>query len=176
MDQYNVYPIPISTNTKFLNTLQSEWSKYVTMIRQKKLKEIDYDVLFDTLSQFEPHVNASKAKKAVRNHDPLALVTHSNVHSSQSHLSPSYSHSTQPYYVTHPSSVIDYKEYYQGDAQEDELTTNQEVIQDGRSDIQSKNDGYAGNGNRNARRQNKNQATNAGNSQVQQIDETNQIV
>ncbi|GJY70011.1 hypothetical protein Tco_0472993 [Tanacetum coccineum] len=40
---------------------------------------------------------------------------------------PSYSHSSQPYYVTHPSSIIDYKEDYQGeiqgDAQEDKLTT-----------------------------------------------------
>ncbi|GJX62471.1 integrase, catalytic region, zinc finger, CCHC-type containing protein [Tanacetum coccineum] len=83
---------------------------------------------------------------------------------------PSYSHSPQPYYVTHPSSVIDYEEDYQGelqgDAQEDKLTTammNQEVIHDGRVDIQSKNVGYAGNGNRNARRQNRNQAANAGN-------------
>ncbi|GJW32951.1 retrovirus-related pol polyprotein from transposon TNT 1-94 [Tanacetum coccineum] len=43
----------------------------------------------------------------------------------KSHASPSYSHSTQPYYVTHPSSVIDYEEDYQGelqgDAQEDKL-------------------------------------------------------
>ncbi|GKB89933.1 hypothetical protein Tco_0962205 [Tanacetum coccineum] len=52
---------------------------------------------------------------------------------------------------------------------------NQAVIQDGRVDIQSKNDGYVGNDNRNARRQNKNQATNAGSGQVQQIDETNKI-
>ncbi|GJS48332.1 hypothetical protein Tco_0598453 [Tanacetum coccineum] len=40
---------------------------------------------------------------------------------------PSYSHSPQPYYVTHPSSVVDYEEDYQGeiqgDAQEDKLTT-----------------------------------------------------
>ncbi|GKA47018.1 hypothetical protein Tco_0739901 [Tanacetum coccineum] len=117
MDRHNVRPIRISINTKFLNSLKSKWSKYVTMTRQnKKLKEIDYDVLFDTLSQFEPHVNASKVKKAARNHDPLALVAHSNVHSSQSHASPSYSYSTQPYYVTHPLLVIDYEEDYRGNA------------------------------------------------------------
>ncbi|GKC78573.1 retrovirus-related pol polyprotein from transposon TNT 1-94 [Tanacetum coccineum] len=39
---------------------------------------------------------------------------------------------------------------------------NQAVIQDGRVDIQSKNVGYAGNGNRNAGRQNINQAANIG--------------
>ncbi|GKA59753.1 integrase, catalytic region, zinc finger, CCHC-type containing protein [Tanacetum coccineum] len=42
-------------------------------------------------------------------------------------------------------------------------TRNQAIIQDGRMDIQSKKVGYVGNGSRNARRTNKNQATNAGN-------------
>ncbi|GJR88058.1 hypothetical protein Tco_0212069 [Tanacetum coccineum] len=31
MDRNNVCPIPVSINTKFLNCLQLEWSKYVTM-------------------------------------------------------------------------------------------------------------------------------------------------
>ncbi|GKB14398.1 integrase, catalytic region, zinc finger, CCHC-type containing protein [Tanacetum coccineum] len=42
-------------------------------------------------------------------------------------------------------------------------TRNQDLIQDGHVDIQSKNVGYAGNGNRNAGRQNGNKVTNAGN-------------
>ncbi|GJT05351.1 hypothetical protein Tco_0839813 [Tanacetum coccineum] len=77
--------------------------------------------------QFEPHVQASLAKRAARNHDPLAPIAHLNVSSSQAHASPSYSHSPQPYYVTHPSSFVDYEEDYQGelqgDSQEDKLTT-----------------------------------------------------
>ncbi|GJS33810.1 hypothetical protein Tco_0532192, partial [Tanacetum coccineum] len=91
------------------------------------IKETEFDHLFDTLSQCEPHGIASRAKKAARNHDPLALVAHSNVYSSHPHASPSYSHSPQPYYVTHPLSIIDYEKDYQGevqgDAQEDKLTT-----------------------------------------------------
>nr|GEV13842.1 hypothetical protein [Tanacetum cinerariifolium] len=126
------------------------------------MMDSEYDELYDNLSQFEPNVNVSKAKKAARNHDPLALVAHSHVHSSLSHASPSYSHSPQTYHVTHPSSVIDYEEDYQGE--------------DGRVDIQSKNVGYAGNGNRNAERQNRNQAANAGIGLVQQIKENDQIV
>ncbi|GKC03965.1 hypothetical protein Tco_0995575 [Tanacetum coccineum] len=202
MDQNKVTPIEISINTKFLNSLQPEWSKYVTLCRQKYIiKEEHFDVLYDYMSQFEPHVKASKAKKAARNHDPLALVANS-------HASPSYSHSPQPYYVTHPSSVIDNDDDYQGeiqgDAQEDKLSTAmmllaraitqrystptnnrlrtssntriQVVIQDGRVDIQSKNVGYAGNGNRNAGRTNSNQATNTCNGLVQSIDEYEQNV
>ncbi|GJW25901.1 hypothetical protein Tco_0039712 [Tanacetum coccineum] len=70
-------------------------------------------------NSFKPHVNAFKAKKAARNHDPLALVTNSHAHSSNSHASSTYSCSSQPYYVTHPSSVIDNDDDYQREIQGD---------------------------------------------------------
>ncbi|GKB33945.1 hypothetical protein Tco_0873346 [Tanacetum coccineum] len=162
IDRNNVCPIPVSINTKFLNCLQPEWSKYVTMVRHNKTGDtVSYDQLYDSLVYFEPHVQASKAKRAAKNHDPLALIAHSNASSLQSHACPSYSHSPQPYYVTHPSLTVKYEEdcqgELQGDSQDDKLTT------DGRVDIQTKNEGYGGNGNRNAGRENKNQAYNAGN-------------
>ncbi|GJW78930.1 hypothetical protein Tco_0140612 [Tanacetum coccineum] len=83
MDRNNVRLIPVSINTKFLNCLQPEWSRYVTMVRHNQTRDtISYDVLYDFLVQFEPHVLASKAKKATKNHDPLALIAHSNASSS----------------------------------------------------------------------------------------------
>ncbi|GJX13698.1 hypothetical protein Tco_0205456 [Tanacetum coccineum] len=198
MDRNNVRPILVSINTKFLNCLQPEWSKYVTMVRHNQTREtISYDMLYDSLVQFEPHALASKSKKAAKNHDPLAFIAHSNASSSQSYANSSYS--PQPYYVTHPSSVVDYEDEYQGDlqgdSQEDKMllaraitqkfftptnnrlrtssnTRNQAVIQDGRVDIQTKNEGYAGNGNKNAGRQSKNQAFNVGNGN----DDNNQII
>nr|GEX85971.1 hypothetical protein [Tanacetum cinerariifolium]GEX86537.1 hypothetical protein [Tanacetum cinerariifolium] len=104
MDRNDVRPIKVSINTKFLNYLQPEWSKYVTLTRQNKdLSDVEYDSLYDTLLQFEPHVQAYKEKRAAKNHDLLALIANS----SQSHASPSYSHSLQPYYVTYPSLVVD---------------------------------------------------------------------
>ncbi|GJW46337.1 hypothetical protein Tco_0077983 [Tanacetum coccineum] len=94
-------------NTKFLNCLQPEWLKYVTQVRlAKRLTEDTYDNLFDYLQQFEKLVNASRAKKLEKSHDPLALVAHTG----------SSSRTTSPYYVTHPSSVVDYDDDYQGDA------------------------------------------------------------
>ncbi|GJR95075.1 hypothetical protein Tco_0267249 [Tanacetum coccineum] len=58
---------------------------------------VSYDVLYDLLVQFEPHSNANS------------------------------SYPPQPYYVTHPSLVVDYDDEYQrelqGDSQEDKLTT-----------------------------------------------------
>ncbi|GJY67772.1 hypothetical protein Tco_0470754 [Tanacetum coccineum] len=92
MDRNNVRPIPVSINTKFLNCLQPEWSKCVTMVRHNQTGDVvSYDELYDSLVQFEPHVLASKAKKAAKNHDPLALLAPSNASSSQSHANSSYS-------------------------------------------------------------------------------------
>ncbi|GKE01150.1 hypothetical protein Tco_1389133 [Tanacetum coccineum] len=120
MDRNDVHPIKVSINTKFLNSLQPEWSKYVTLNRQNKnLSVVEYDALYDALLQFEPHVQASKAKRVAKNHDLLELIAYSNACLSQSHASPSYSHSPQPYYVTHPSSVVDSEEDYQMELQGD---------------------------------------------------------
>ncbi|GJZ37526.1 hypothetical protein Tco_0583717 [Tanacetum coccineum] len=49
-------------------------------------------------------VNALRVKKLEKSHDPLALVVHTG----------SSSRTTTPYYVTHPSSVVDYDDDYQG--------------------------------------------------------------
>ncbi|GJU55195.1 integrase, catalytic region, zinc finger, CCHC-type containing protein [Tanacetum coccineum] len=96
----------VSVNTKFLNSLQPEWLKYVTQVRLAKQLTVDsFDDLFDYLSQFEKLVNASRAKKLEKSHDPLALVAHTG----------SSSRNTSSYYVTHPSSVVDYDEEYEQD-------------------------------------------------------------
>nr|GEU98237.1 hypothetical protein [Tanacetum cinerariifolium] len=121
----------------------------VTMLDQfSKLTEGNKKQYIDDvkLVQFEPHVLASREKKAAKNHDPLALIAHSNASSSYSHTNSSYS--PQPYYVMHPPLVIDYDDEYQGELQ-----------------------GYGGNDKKNARR-NKTQGLNTGNA----CNESNQII
>nr|GEY04666.1 hypothetical protein [Tanacetum cinerariifolium] len=82
-----------------------EWLKYVTQVRlAKRLKEDSYDDLFDYLSQYEKLVNTSRAKKLEKSYDPLALVAQTG----------SSTRIPSPYYVTHPSSVVDYDDDYQG--------------------------------------------------------------
>ncbi|GJS45887.1 hypothetical protein Tco_0596008 [Tanacetum coccineum] len=172
LERHDCLPILIGINTKFLNSLQPVWSKYVTIVRQdKNLHGIDYDQLYDYLKQNENNVNASRAKRAAKTHDPLALVVNRYVVSSPSPTSLAY-------YVTHFSSVNDFygdtQSYeFQGDAGTDDpidtLTTtmmllakaitqhystltnnrfrassntrNQEYVQDGRVNVQSKNAG-----------------------------------
>ncbi|GJV25775.1 retrovirus-related pol polyprotein from transposon TNT 1-94 [Tanacetum coccineum] len=191
---------------KYVLVIVNDYSRY-TWIHFLRSKDKTPGVLIDFLTlvqrglhtqvttklQFKPHVLASKAKKTAKNHDLLALIAHSNASSSQSHANSSYS--PQPYYVTHPSFVVDYEDEYQGglqgDSQEDKLITammllaraitqkfstptnnrlrtssntrNQAVIQNDHVDIQTKNAGYGGNGNKNTGRQSRNQAFNAGN-------------
>ncbi|GJR82145.1 putative ribonuclease H-like domain-containing protein [Tanacetum coccineum] len=118
MDCNNACPIPVSINTKFLNCLQPEWSKYVTMVHHNQTGDtVSYDVFYESLVQFKPHVLLSKAKKDAKSHDPLTLLAYLNTSSSQSYANSSYS--SQPYYVTHPSSVVDYEDEYQGELQGD---------------------------------------------------------
>ncbi|GKB49784.1 hypothetical protein Tco_0900537 [Tanacetum coccineum] len=94
----------VSINTKFLNSLQPEWLKYVTQVHlAKKLTVDSFDDLFDYLSQFDKLVNASRSKKLEKSHDPLALVAHTG----------SSSRKTSSYYVTHPSSAVDYDEEFE---------------------------------------------------------------
>nr|GEU35493.1 hypothetical protein [Tanacetum cinerariifolium] len=106
MDRNDVRAIKVSINTKFLNSLQLEWSKDA---QEDKLT---------TAMMLLARAITLKFSNPTNNH----LRTSSN-------------------------------------------TRNQAVIHDGRVDIQTKNARYGGNGNRNARRQNKNQKANAGNGQ-----------
>ncbi|GKC07611.1 hypothetical protein Tco_0999221 [Tanacetum coccineum] len=57
-------------------------------------------------------VNASRVKKLEKSHDPLALVAHTGLSS----------RNTSSYYVTHPTSVVDYDDEYQ----QDDVQTNSE--------------------------------------------------
>ncbi|GKC11076.1 hypothetical protein Tco_1007858 [Tanacetum coccineum] len=71
----------------------------------QRVKLDSFDDLFDYLQQFKKLVNASRAKKLEKSHDPLALVAYTS----------SSSRTTTPYYVTHPSTMVDYDDDYQGD-------------------------------------------------------------
>ncbi|GJU24090.1 integrase, catalytic region, zinc finger, CCHC-type containing protein, partial [Tanacetum coccineum] len=89
-----------------LNSLQPEWLKYVTQVCLAKRLTVDtFDDLFNYLQQFKKLVNASRAKKLEKSYDPLALVAHTG----------SFSRNTSSYYVTHPTSVVDYDDEYQQD-------------------------------------------------------------
>ncbi|GJT13641.1 hypothetical protein Tco_0860683 [Tanacetum coccineum] len=73
------FPEKIASNLKFLNTLQPEWSRHVTIVHQiKDLHEVDYTQLYDFLKYNQVEVNQLRAERLARAHDPLALMANSN--------------------------------------------------------------------------------------------------
>ncbi|GJS45549.1 hypothetical protein Tco_0595670 [Tanacetum coccineum] len=67
----------VQVNTKFLNALPPEWSKFVTDVKlAKSLYTTTYDQLYAYLSQYECHANAERIMRE-RYPDPLALVANS---------------------------------------------------------------------------------------------------
>nr|GEW18207.1 uncharacterized mitochondrial protein AtMg00810-like [Tanacetum cinerariifolium] len=101
------------------------YNKYRCTTTLNTRPQTEDDLTGDDLKQYvadieyEGIINASKAKHATKTHDYLALLANT-------YASSSSSRSIAAYYVTHPPSVVDYDDDYQGDAiyddQEDSLT------------------------------------------------------
>nr|GEW03397.1 hypothetical protein [Tanacetum cinerariifolium] len=69
----------IASNLKFLNNLQLEWSRHVTIVHQTKdLHTADYTQLYDFLKYNQKEVDDLNAEQLARTQDPLALMETSN--------------------------------------------------------------------------------------------------
>nr|GEX13185.1 reverse transcriptase domain-containing protein [Tanacetum cinerariifolium] len=79
LKQNKHFPEKIASNLKFLNNLQPEWSRHVTIVHQTKdLHIADYTQLYDFLKQNQKEVDGLKAERLARTQDPLALMATSN--------------------------------------------------------------------------------------------------
>ncbi|GJT77858.1 retrovirus-related pol polyprotein from transposon TNT 1-94 [Tanacetum coccineum] len=129
INDMNIYKMKMEqfqVNTKFLNSLPPEWSKFVTHVKLvKDLHTTNYDQLHAYLEQHELHANEVRIMRE-RNQDPLALVanhqmtpshynTYQHSHNNpqfQQQFSPSQSphyesiHPTQHYSTTYPSTPL----------------------------------------------------------------------
>ncbi|GJT11870.1 hypothetical protein Tco_0858912 [Tanacetum coccineum] len=73
------FPEKIASNLKFLNNLQPEWSRHVTIVHQtKELHTADYTQLYDFLKYNQKEVDDLRAGRLAKAHDPLALMANSN--------------------------------------------------------------------------------------------------
>nr|GEV03932.1 copia protein [Tanacetum cinerariifolium] len=69
----------IASNLKFLNNLQPEWSRHVTIVHQiKDLHTANYTQLYDFLIYNQKEVDELKAERLAKTQDPLALMATSN--------------------------------------------------------------------------------------------------
>nr|GEZ47017.1 hypothetical protein [Tanacetum cinerariifolium] len=66
-------------NLKFLNNLQLEWSRHVTIVHQTKdLHTADYTQLYDFLKYNQKEVDDLKVERLAKTQDPLVLMETSN--------------------------------------------------------------------------------------------------
>ncbi|GKB43050.1 hypothetical protein Tco_0887992 [Tanacetum coccineum] len=71
----------MQVNVQFLQQLQPEWSRFVTIFKQQhKLDEVSYHKLFDILKKYQKEVNELRAERMAKNANPLALVATAQTH------------------------------------------------------------------------------------------------
>ncbi|GJW45189.1 retrovirus-related pol polyprotein from transposon TNT 1-94 [Tanacetum coccineum] len=69
------FPEKFVSNLKFLNNLQLEWSRHVTIVHQTKdLHTTDYTQLYDFLKYNQKEVDELRAERLEKTQDPLALM------------------------------------------------------------------------------------------------------
>nr|GEY92761.1 hypothetical protein [Tanacetum cinerariifolium] len=73
------FPEKIVSNLKFLNNLQPEWSRHVTIVHKTKdLHTANYTQLYDFLKYNQKEVDELKAERLAKTQDPVALMENSN--------------------------------------------------------------------------------------------------
>ncbi|GJY50790.1 hypothetical protein Tco_0441637 [Tanacetum coccineum] len=108
LNDMNIYTMPLEqfqVNTKFLNTLLAEWSKFVTDVKLVKgLHTTNVDQIHAYLEQHERHANEVRLMHE-HNPDPLALVaTHQMTQSPyQTHQNSYQNTQFQPQVLSYPS-------------------------------------------------------------------------
>nr|GEZ33073.1 hypothetical protein [Tanacetum cinerariifolium] len=87
----------MAANFKFLNNLQPEWKRHVTIVRQtKNLHETDFTQIYDFLKMNQDEVYELRAERLAKTHDPLALMAYS-----QNSLNFPTNHNDQSFFSTH---------------------------------------------------------------------------
>nr|GEY69991.1 integrase, catalytic region, zinc finger, CCHC-type, peptidase aspartic, catalytic [Tanacetum cinerariifolium] len=110
-DIYAAVDKKIASNLKFLNNLQPEWSRHVTIVHQTKdLHTSYYTQLYDFLKYNQKEVDDLKAKRLAETQDPLALMETSNnpytfpvLHQDQPSFNQNYMQQPMP----NPKDIID---------------------------------------------------------------------
>ncbi|GJS16366.1 hypothetical protein Tco_0410838 [Tanacetum coccineum] len=71
----NLTVATMQVNVQFLQQLQPEWLRFVTIVKQQhKLDEVSYHKLFNILKQYRKEVNELCTERMAKNANPLALV------------------------------------------------------------------------------------------------------
>ncbi|GJW69794.1 gag-pol polyprotein [Tanacetum coccineum] len=101
-------------NVQFLQQLQPEWSRFVTVVKQgQEIDTVSYHKLFDVLKQFQNEVNDIRSERLARSANPLALLAAAQPYSDNYYQAPKPQRSNAPSYMqsssTRPSASTRHK-------------------------------------------------------------------
>nr|GEW17382.1 hypothetical protein [Tanacetum cinerariifolium] len=100
-DIYAAIDKKIASNQKFLNNLQPEWSRHVTIVHQTKdLHTADYTQLYDFLKYNQKEVDELKAERLAKTQDPYVFLA---PHQDQSSFNQNYLQQPMP----NPEDITD---------------------------------------------------------------------
>ncbi|GJR76260.1 retrovirus-related pol polyprotein from transposon TNT 1-94 [Tanacetum coccineum] len=85
----NLQVTTMQVNVQFLQQLQPEWSRFVTIVKQsEKIDIVSYHRLFDILKQFQLEVNDIRAERIAKSANPLALIAAAQPYSDNYYQAP----------------------------------------------------------------------------------------
>ncbi|GJR10734.1 retrovirus-related pol polyprotein from transposon TNT 1-94 [Tanacetum coccineum] len=110
----NLQVSPMQVNVQFLQQLQPEWSRFVTVVKQREeIDTVSYHRLFDVLKQFQNEVNDIRSERLARSANPLALLAAAQPYSDNYYQAPKPQRSNAPSYMqsssTRPSATTRHK-------------------------------------------------------------------
>ncbi|GJU52616.1 retrovirus-related pol polyprotein from transposon TNT 1-94 [Tanacetum coccineum] len=110
----NLQVSPMQVNVQFLQQLQPEWSRFVTVVKQRQeIDTVSYHKLFDVLKQFQNEVNDIRSERLARSANPLALLAAAQPYSDNYYQAPKPQRSSAPSYMqsssTRPSASTRHK-------------------------------------------------------------------
>ncbi|GJR86907.1 hypothetical protein Tco_0210918 [Tanacetum coccineum] len=92
----------MQVNVQFLQQLQPEWSRFVTVVKQsQEIDTVSYHKLFDVLKQFQNEVNDIRSERLARSANPLHLLRCSTI----------LQLTTIRHHITQRSNAPSYKQY-----------------------------------------------------------------
>ncbi|GJR74974.1 hypothetical protein Tco_0087339 [Tanacetum coccineum] len=96
----NLQVSPMKVNVQFLQQLQPEWSRFVTVVKQREeIDTVSYHRLFDVLKQFQNKVNDIRSERLARSANPLALLAAAQPYSDNYYQAPKPQRSNAPSYM-----------------------------------------------------------------------------
>ncbi|GJY35405.1 hypothetical protein Tco_0420783 [Tanacetum coccineum] len=96
----NLQVSPMQVNVQFLQQLQPEWSRFVTVVKQREeIDTVSYHRLFDVLKQFQNEVNDIRSERLARSANPLALLAAAQPYSDNYYQAPKPQRSNAPSYM-----------------------------------------------------------------------------